>query len=431
MSAAQKLKPEPLTVSALTAQLRGLVEGRFPSVWVAGEVSNFNRAASGHWYFTLKDAGAQLKAAMFRGFNLRMKFDPKDGLEVIARGRLTVYDPRGDYQLIVEEIQPKGIGAAELALRQLKEKLLAKGYFDPRRKRPLPRYPRRIGLIASLSGAAIRDMVELFAQRWPLTELVIRPSRVQGEGAAAEIAAALRMLNHFHTTRELPLHAIVIGRGGGSAEDLWAFNEEVVADAVFNSVVPVVSAVGHEIDVTVADLVADFRAETPSAAVVALTPDRRELAAGILEMRTRLYECVERRLDLARQRVEQLAARPALRRPLQRVRDLEQRLDAAADRMARAANQRVIRTSTQLAALASRLETLSPLNVLTRGYSLTQTADGKLVHSAADVKLEDVIVTRVAAGKIVSRVASVEGSQVETSQVNEGHGGRPPATPSN
>ncbi len=431
MSPAPKLKIEPLTVSALTAQLRGLVEGRFPSVWVAGEVSNFNRAASGHWYFTLKDAGAQLKAAMFRGFNLRMKFDPKDGLEVIARGRLTVYDPRGDYQLIVEDIQPKGIGAAELALRQLKEKLLAKGYFDPRRKRPLPRYPRRIGLIASLSGAAIRDMVELFAQRWPLTELVIRPSRVQGEGAAAEIAAALRMLNHFHTTRELPLHAIVIGRGGGSTEDLWAFNEEVVADAVFNSVVPVVSAVGHEIDVTVADLVADFRAETPSAAVVALTPDRRELAAGILEMRTRLYECVERRLDLARQRVEQLAARPALRRPLQRVRDLEQRLDAAADRMARAANQRVIRTSTQLAALASRLETLSPLNVLTRGYSLTQTADGKLVHSAADVKPGDVIVTRVAAGKIVSRVASVEGSQVETSQVNEGHGGRPPATPSN
>jgi len=429
MAVAPKLKIEPLTVSALTAQLRGLVEGRFPSVWVAGEVSNFTRAASGHWYFTLKDAGAQLKAAMFRGFNLRMKFDPKDGLEVIARGRLTVYDPRGDYQLIVEEIQPKGIGAAELALRQLKEKLLAKGYFDPRRKRPLPRYPRRVGLIASLSGAAIRDMVELFAQRWPLTELIIRPSRVQGEGAAAEIAAALRMLNHFHTTRELPLHAIVIGRGGGSTEDLWAFNEEVVADAVFNSVVPVVSAVGHEIDVTIADLVADARAETPSAAVVALTPDRREMAAGILELRTRLYESVERRLELANQRVEQLAARPAFRRPLQRVRDLEQRLDTAAERMARAANQRVARTSTQLTALAARLESLSPLNVLTRGYSLTQTPDGKLVHAAEDVKPGDVIITRVAAGKIVSHVASVEGPQVESSQINEGHGGRPPTTP--
>jgi exodeoxyribonuclease VII large subunit len=417
-------------VSALTAQIRGLVEGKFPSVWVTGEVSNFTRASSGHWYFTLKDAGAQLKAAMFRGFNLRMKFDPKDGLEIIARGRLTVYDPRGDYQLIVEEMQPKGIGAAELALRQLKEKLLAKGYFDPRRKRPLPKFPRRVGLIASLSGAAIRDMIELFAQRWPLTELVIRPSRVQGDGAAAEIAAALRLLNHFHGTRELPLHAIVLGRGGGSTEDLWAFNEEVVADAVFNSAVPVVSAVGHEIDVTVADLVADHRAETPSAAVVALTPDRREMGRHLLETRTRLYEAMERRLDLSRQRVEQLAARPVFRRPLQRVRDLEQQLDTLSERMKRAASQRVARSSTQMAALAARLETLSPLNVLTRGYSLTHTADGKLVRSAEDVKPGDVLVTRVLAGKIVSRVTSVEGSQVETPQVNEGHGGRPPVTPS-
>src|SRR5262249_3944029 len=211
----------------------------------------------------------------------------------------------------------------------------------------------------------VRDMVELFAQRWPLTELVIRPSRVQGEGAAAEIAAAIRMLNHFHGTRELPLSAIVLGRGGGSTEDLWAFNEEIVADAVFNSVVPVVSAVGHEVDVTVADLVADHRAETPSAAVVALTPDRRELAAGLLGLPTRLYEAVEHRLELARQRVEHFATRPAMRRPLQRVRELEQRLDGLCERMQRAANQRVVQASQELAALAARLETLSPLNVLT------------------------------------------------------------------
>jgi len=409
VSAAPKLKTEAISVSALTAQLRGLIEGRFPSVWVAGEVSNFNRASSGHWYFTLKDAGAQLKSAMFRGFNLRMKFDLKDGLEVLARGKVTVYDPRGDYQLIVEEIQPKGVGAAELALRQLKEKLLAKGYFDPRRKRPLPRFPKRVGLIASASGAAVRDMVELFAQRWPLTELVIRPSRVQGEGAAVEVAAALRLLNHFHDMRELPLSAIVIGRGGGSTEDLWAFNEEAVADAIFNSVVPVVSAVGHEVDVTVADLVADYRAETPSAAVVALTPDRREMTANLSELRTRLTEAVEHRLAMARQRVEQLAARPALRRPLQRVRDLEQRLDTIAQRLERATNQRVVQASTQIAALAARLESLSPLNVLTRGYSLTHTADGKLVRAAAEVKAGDEIVTRVAAGEIVSRVESTKG----------------------
>jgi exodeoxyribonuclease VII large subunit len=402
--AAPKLTAEPLSVSSLVAQLKGAVERQFPTVWVAGEVSNFTRAASGHWYFTLKDAGAQLRAAMFRGFNLRMRFDPKDGMEVIARGRPTVYETRGDLQLIVEELQPKGIGAAELALRQLKEKLLAKGYFDPRRKRKLPRFPRRVGLVASASGAAIRDMIELFAQRWPQAELIIRPSRVQGDGAAAEVAAALTMLNHFHATRELPLDAVIVGRGGGSAEDLWAFNEEVVADAIFASVVPVVSAVGHEVDVTVADLVADHRAETPSAAVVALTPDRRELLAAVLETRTRLYEAVEHRLALARQRVEQLAARPALRRPLQRVRDLEQRLDETGGRLHRAAGHRAVQAGEKLAALAARLESLSPLNVLTRGYSLTHTTDGKLVRAATDVKPGEGLVTRVARGEIVSRV---------------------------
>jgi exodeoxyribonuclease VII large subunit len=408
MSAAPKLQSEPLTVSALTAQLRGLVERQFPGVWVAGEVSNFTRASSGHWYFTLKDAAAQLRAVMFRGFNLRMRFDPRDGLEVVARGRLSVYEPRGEYQLLVEELQPRGIGAAELALRQLKEKLFAKGYFDPRRKKPLPRFPRRVGLVASATGAAVRDLVELFARRWPLTELVIRPSRVQGDGAAAEIAAAVRMLNYFHITGELPLDAIVLGRGGGSAEDLWAFNEEPVADAVFQSVVPVVAAVGHEIDVTIADLVADHRAETPSAAVVALTPDRREMAAGLMELCTRLAEAIEHRLELARQRVEQLAARPAFRRPLQHVHDLRQRLDTAAGRLSRAANTAVIQATEKLAALAARLESLSPLNVLTRGYSLTHTADGKLVRDAGAVAPGDVLVTRVAAGSIHSRVESTK-----------------------
>lgn len=409
MSVATKLRPEPLSVSALTAQLRGLIEKQFASVWVAGEISNFTRAQSGHWYFTLKDAGAQLRAAMFRGFNLRLKFDPRDGLEVIARGRLSVYEPRGDYQLLVEELQPKGIGAAELALRQLKEKLLAKGYFDPRRKKPLPRFPKRVGLIASATGAAVRDMVELFAQRWPLTELVIRPSRVQGETAAAEIAAAIRMLNHFHITRELPLDAIVLGRGGGSTEDLWAFNEEVVADAIFHSVVPVVSAVGHEIDVTVADLVADHRAETPSAAVVALTPDSREMMADLLDLRSRLYEAVGHRLELARQRVEQLAARPAFRRPLQRVHDLEQRLDLLTARLNRAGQQAVVQAKQKLEALTARLETLSPLNVLTRGYSLTQTTDGRLIRKADAVAAGELLVTRLAFGQIVSRVESTTG----------------------
>lgn len=404
MTGIPKLIAEALTVSALVNQLKGQVERQFAKVWVAGEVSNFTRAASGHWYFTLKDAGAQIKAAMFRGFNLRIKFDPKDGLEVIARGRVSVYEARGDLQLIVEDLRPKGIGAAELALRQLKEKLLARGYFDPRRKKPLPRFPRRVGLVASASGAAIRDLIELFAQRWPLAELVVRPSRVQGDGAAAEIAAALQMLNHLHSTGGIALDAIVIARGGGSAEDLWAFNEEVVAQAIYESVVPVVSAVGHEIDVTVADLVADHRAETPSAAATALAPDRREITSAILELHSQLTQAVEHRLELARQRIDQLASRPALRLPLQRVRDLEQRLDETAARLHRAASKRTIQAGDKLAAVGAQLESLSPLNVLTRGYSLTHTDDGKLITAASDVRAGQLLVTRLTSGEIVSRV---------------------------
>ncbi|MBN9120930.1 MAG: exodeoxyribonuclease VII large subunit [Planctomycetes bacterium] len=407
MSAAPQLAaPVTLTVSQLTAQVRGTVEGKFPCVWVAGEVSNFTRASSGHWYFTLKDAGAQIKAAMFRGFNLRQKFDPRDGMEIVARGRLTVYEPRGEYQLLVEEIQPKGVGAAELALRQLKERLLAKGYFDPRRKRPLPRPPRRVALVASATGAAVRDMIEVFAQRWPFTELVVRPTRVQGEGAARDVAVAVKQLNWLHRNNRLPFDAIILGRGGGSAEDLWAFNEEEVAVAVFESRIPVVSAVGHEVDVTVADLVADHRAETPTAAVVALTPDRREVMAALSTLRERMAEATDRRLKLARQRLDQLATRPAFRRPLQRVHDLEQRLDDTAARLARAVRLRLVQAAQKLAEVSARLETLSPLQVLARGYSLTHTADGKLVRAASGLRPGDLLVTRVADGTIRSLVTA-------------------------
>jgi exodeoxyribonuclease VII large subunit len=408
MSAVPKAAVQPLTVSQLTAQVRGVVEAKFPAVWVVGEVSGFTRASSGHWYFTLKDSTSQIKAAMFRGFNLRMKFDPRDGQEIIARGRLTVYDPRGEYQLLVEEIQPKGVGAAELALRQLKEKLLAKGYFDPKRKRALPRPPRRVALVASATGAAIRDMIEVFAQRWPFTELIVRPTRVQGEGAAPDIAHALKQLNWLDRNNKLAFDAIVLGRGGGSAEDLWAFNEEVVADAIFVSRVPVVSAVGHEIDVTVADLVADHRAETPTAAVVALTPDRRELEGTLGALRERMTEAAERRLRLAKERLDQLATRTAFRRPLQRVRDLEQHLDDTAARLARAARLRLTQATQKLAEISARLETLSPLQVLARGYSLTQTADGRLVRDPGPLRPGDLLLTRVAEGTIRSLVTATE-----------------------
>jgi len=407
MPSTPKIDREVLSVSALIGQMRGLVEGRFPSVWVAGEVSNYTKASSGHMYFTLKDAKAQLRAVLFRGVNLRMKFEPKDGLAVVARGRLTVYEPRGDCQLQIEELHPKGVGAAELALRQLKERLLAKGYFDPRRKKPLPRFPKRVALVASATGAAVRDMIELFAQRWPLAEVIVRPSRVQGDGAAEEVAVAIRLLNRIHRAGSLPLDAIVIGRGGGSAEDLWAFNEQPVADAIFQSVVPIVSAVGHEIDVTVADLVADHRAETPSAAIVALTPHRQELLASLVEQRDRLRDAVELYIAQARRTLDQITARPVFRRPVARLQTLEQRLDDTAARLHRAARVRIERANERLKAIAGQLDTLSPLNVLSRGYSLTHTADGRLVRDPADVQPGDEIVTRVAGGTITSRVDDV------------------------
>ncbi len=402
MTAAPPTDREVMSVSALVARLRGVVEAKFNAVWVSGEISSFTKAASGHMYFTLKDAAANLRAVLFRGVNLRMKFEPRNGMEVLARGRLSVFDQRGDVQLQIEELQPKGLGAAELALRQLKEKLLARGYFDSRRKRPLPKYPKRVALIASATGAAIRDMLELLAQRWPRADVIVRPSRVQGTGAAEEVAVALRELNRLHASGKLPLCAVVIGRGGGSSEDLAAFNEEAVADAVFQSVVPVVSAIGHETDVTVADLVADHRAETPTAAIVALTPHRLELLADVDDRAARLREAIDRRLTLIRDRLDAVASRPVFRRPLQRVNDLEQRLDDTAERLHRAARARLSATAEKLAAAAAQLDSLSPLNVLKRGYSLTRTTAGTVITDPAAVSPGDILLTRVAGGDIRS-----------------------------
>jgi exodeoxyribonuclease VII large subunit len=341
---------------------------------------------------------------MFRRANLRLKFAPRDGLQVLARGNLGSYPGRSEYQLVVEELLPKGIGTAELALQQLKEKLHARGYFDPARKKPLPSIPKRIGLVTSAAGAAVRDMIELFAQRWPGVELIVRHCRVQGETAGAEVAAALRLFNHLHRTGKLPLCAIIVGRGGGSAEDLSAFNEEIVAEAIVLSGVPVVSAVGHETDVTIADLVADRRVETPSAAVMSLVPDRRQLLATTEDLHTRLVETMCRRIELAHRSLERIRSRPAFDQPLLRIEQLGQRLDDTASRMNRAARSSVSKHENQLSAIASRLENLSPLKVLQRGYSLTHTEAGRLVRAAGDVKTGERITTRLGVGEIVSQV---------------------------
>jgi exodeoxyribonuclease VII large subunit len=393
-----------LTVSELTRQIKGVVEGGFPNVFVSGEISNVSRPQSGHIYLTLKDSEATLKAVLYRGIALRLRFEPRDGLEVIARGRMSIYVPQGQYQLTIEELQPRGIGALELAFQQLREKLFLKGYFDPKRKRPLPRFPRRVVLVTSPTGAAVRDMIEILGRRWPAAEVWVCPVPVQGEGAGLKIAEAIGRLN-----RVRGIDVLIVGRGGGSLEDLWAFNEECVARAIFTSHIPVVSAVGHETDVTISDLVADVRAATPSEAAERVVPSRDEemdrLRGCGAAMRTLLLQRVQR----AGQRLDDLTRRRAFRLPLERLRDKERRLDELGERVRRALKQRVLLAEQKLTAAAGRLESLSPLNVLSRGYSLTRSADRTVIRSPDQVRPGDRLETLVEQGRIYSRVEPADG----------------------
>jgi exodeoxyribonuclease VII large subunit len=389
-----------LSVGELTRQVKEAVEGGFPSLWVTGEVANCKKHTSGHVYLTLKDSESRLDSVMYRGIALRMKFDLRDGMEVIARGRLSVYVPQGKYQFAVEELHPKGIGALELAFQQLKEKLSVRGYFEPKRKKKLPRFPHRVVLVTSPTGAAVRDMLEILGGRWPSTEVWVCPVPVQGEGSGAKIAEAITRLNRLRG-----IDVLIVGRGGGSMEDLWAFNEECVAHALFTSRIPVVSGVGHETDYTIADMVADVRAETPSAAAMRVVPDRTELSESLRGSGTQLRALLKQKLQRGKQHLEDLARRRCLRLPLERVRDEEHHLDEYAGRLTRALRQRVELARQRVEAQAGRLETLSPLNVLARGYSLTRKeADGSVVRGPEQVRPGDRLVTTVQNGRIVSRV---------------------------
>jgi exodeoxyribonuclease VII large subunit len=389
-----------LSVSELTRAVKGVLEEGFPSVWVSGEVSNVVRPSSGHLYFTLKDSSAQLRAVVWRSAVARLRFTPQDGMEVIARGRLSIYEPRGDYQFYIDDLHAKGLGALELALRQLKEKLLRLGYFAPERKKRLPRFPRRIALVTSPSGAAVRDILEILGRRWPATEIWICPVRVQGDGAGMEVASAVQCLNRFGG-----IDVLVVGRGGGSTEDLWAFNEECVAHAIYQSCIPVVSAVGHEVDLTIADLVADVRALTPSEAAERVTPNQAELRDGLRAFKDQLRTLLVQRLEWAQNRLRDLEQRRIFRFPLERIRDGERRLDEWDGRLTRALRQRIGRARERLEADAARLESLSPLNVLARGYTVTRKeADRSVVRSPDQVRPGDRLWTDVQHGRIFSRV---------------------------
>jgi len=393
-------------VSELVSELKSWLEDDFGRVWVVGEISNLRRAGSGHSYFTLKDDEAQIRAALFRGVAQRLVFDPEDGLEVVVYGDLTVYPPRGDLQIIVRSLEPRGQGALQLAFEQLRARLEAEGLFAPELKRPLPGFPRRVGVVTSPTGAAIRDVIQVTGRCFPSIPLLVAPPRVQGEGAEEEIAAALELV------AGRGVDVILLVRGGGSLEDLLAFNTERVARAIRGCPVPVVSGVGHEVDVTIADLVADARAPTPSAAAALALPARRA-------QEERLDRC-RRRLRLAALGVVERAAgrlgrgRESLRAhaPSARVLAQQLRIQAALGALRRGVEANLAGGAARLAALSARLDALSPLAVLSRGYALVyREPEGTIVRRAREVAEGDALRLRVAEGEIDATVSAVREPQ--------------------
>jgi exodeoxyribonuclease VII large subunit len=395
---------EILSVSALSLRLKALVENGFPHICVEGEISNLSRAASGHVYLTLKDETAQIRAVLWRSTAARIRFELHDGLHVVVAGPIEVYAARGSYQIVIERLAPQGIGPLELAFRQRYEKLAAEGLFRPERKRPLPPFPRRIALVTSPAGAAVRDMLQVITRRWPACDILIVPVAVQGQTAAAEIAAALRSVSR------LPgIDVVITGRGGGSLEDLWAFNEEVVARAIFECTVPVVSAVGHEVDVTIADLTADKRALTPSEAGEIVVPDCAEIVIGLEHLGSRLRIAMQNSLRRRGLLVDALAGSRALARPLELVHDRERTIDELSDRLRRAVRRQVERARHRLEAIGGTIDALSPLKVLSRGYSLSRNeATGTILRQARDVRIGERLETRLARGRLTSVVDGVE-----------------------
>jgi exodeoxyribonuclease VII large subunit len=399
------------SVSELTRNIRVVLEDTFPEVWIEGEVSNFTRHSSGHMYFTLKDEASQLACVVFRSVNQKIKFALSDGMQLICFGRISVYDRRGAYQLYVEQVEPKGVGALQLAFEQLKEKLAKEGLFDEERKRPIPYLPTRIGVVTSPTGAAIRDILEVTRRRFSNIEIVINPVKVQGKGAAGEIAHAIKEFNKLATSLFAPrgIDVLIIGRGGGSLEDLWAFNEEVVARAICASRIPVISAVGHEIDYTIADLVADLRAPTPSAAAELVTPRKEELEERIVVMAEQLRSLLLNKIGLWREKLTALQESYVLREPLNLFRQAKQRLDEFERSLRRHTCVLLDAKKQALGFFIGKLEALSPLAVLERGYSITMNLPkGSIVKDAQALRKGDTIKSRLARGALISTIERVE-----------------------
>ena len=395
------------TVSELTANIRELLEGAFPEVWVEGEISNFTKHSSGHMYFSIKDSGAVLSCAFFRSANQGIKFQVKEGMQVVCFGRISVYDKRGQYQLYVERIEPKGIGALQIAFEQLKAKLQKEGLFDESRKRPIPYLPSRVGVVTSPTGAAIKDILNVLKRRFQNVEVILNPVRVQGEGAEKEIAQAIEEFNIFN--EDMPadrrVDVLIVGRGGGSLEDLWSFNEEIVARAIFKSDIPVISAVGHEVDWTIADFVADKRAPTPSAAAEMVIPRKEDLLARLEELANRLDNSIIDKVTLLGDGLKALSESYILKQPINIIEQYQQRIDDMARNIEVRAGHIFDIKKAAFGSISGKLDMLSPLRVLSRGYSITSRADsGKVIKDAAELKKGNEVRTRLAKGDFASEV---------------------------
>ncbi len=390
------------TVSEITKKIRHSLEYEYPYVGIVGEISNVRIPSSGHVYLTLKDKAAQLQAVIFRNCANKIKFKLKDGMEIISFGSLTVYEPRGQYQLIIDNLEPKGLGALQLAFQQLKEKLEKEGLFDPSQKRQLPFMPKKIGIITSPTGAAIKDILNIIDRRFAKVEVLIYPVKVQGEGAAEEISRAISYMN------TLPdIDVIIVGRGGGSLEDLWAFNEEVVARSIFNATIPIISAVGHEIDVTISDLVADRRALTPSEAGELVVPRRDLLIEVIDKCKMRLFQNLTNKLKVSRDNLARVLNSYTFQQPSIRFQRLQQRLDDLVDRLNLLTTHSVSLEWKKLLSISAKLESLNPLHVLKRGYTVTTNiTSNQPITEINSFKRGDKIKTRFSRGSVVSEVLS-------------------------
>ncbi|MFL0815057.1 exodeoxyribonuclease VII large subunit [Vibrio parahaemolyticus] len=433
------------TVSRLNAEVRLLLENEMGIVWLVGEISNFSAPVSGHWYLTLKDSRAQVKCAMFRGNNRRITFKPANGNQVLVKARLSLYEPRGDYQLIIESMQPEGDGRLQQEFEELKMKLAAEGLFAQTNKLPLPEHPKRVGIITSKTGAALYDILDVLKRRDPSLPVVIYPTMVQGDDAAIQIAQAIGRANSRNEC-----DVLIVGRGGGSLEDLWCFNNEILARTIAASQIPIISAVGHEVDMTIADFVADVRAPTPSAAAELVSRDnshkdqslvakqhklasamryylaqQKQQSAQLLhrlerqhpsyqlqrqsqqldELDMRLRRAMQRFIDTRQQAVERKHHRLQLNSPIKHLAQQKSRLERVEHKLMDAMDRKLLTMRHQLAIAAEKLDTVSPLATLKRGYSITQTDQGKVVTSADDVKTGDLLVTRLANGEIHSTVS--------------------------